>query len=181
MTVLDELQKVMPPPAKLRGPRETWDDTESILEVTFPVDFKDFVNVYGNGFMDHELGFDDPCRVFEFWKRIEFQQKYRDWDQDQFGYPFPAYPAPGERCLLEVGGNGNGDKICLVVGDEGTVSEDELWIVNLSSLFFMGIPGPLVELVYDLATRSGRFHIIDQALLPEEPENSVWRLAPQWG
>ena len=115
MTHLDELIRLIPPPADPVEAHGDWDQVEAALGLSLPADYKGLVQAYGTGtFVD----FITPLRPFgasgyclllqEARGLLDRERSFRDEYPEQS--PYPYYPEPGG--LLEWAVTGNGDYLC---------------------------------------------------------------------
>lgn len=120
-TALEQLQKLAPPPDFVSAATpEQWQELEHSLGLQIPMDFKQFVDTYGNG------RFADFLTVYDPWymrKHPHSDKSYLAWiDRQLTGLkpewrtypeyiaPFLPYPAPNG--LLPWGFTDNGDTLC---------------------------------------------------------------------
>ena len=153
---LDELVRLMPPPERVFAPT-TWEDAEAAIGVQFPDSFKAFLDTYGLGTIEPELYVMDPRRVdqFAYHARIDSDAvDYLPFEElpAERRPPYHGFPAPG-RSLLSVAGNGNGDRLYIVV-DNGAAIDDELWINDKSD--WQRMRGPFCRLLADLLAGRNR-------------------------
>jgi hypothetical protein len=122
MGSIDDLVRLVPPPAQPAGVVDDWLTAEAALGLALPSDFKALVRLYGPGEFD-EIALLTPFDArahgaVDLLKHardlLRHHQSFRDEAPEEF--PHPLYPEPGG--LLEWGGTGNGDRLCwLTTGD----------------------------------------------------------------
>lgn len=128
MTAIDELIRLVPPPAAPVHARGDWQQVESSLGLGLPADFKQLIEHYGLGqFVD----FITPLTPFGRYDLLmrgirdlqESERAFRAFGTDEDPYtsdpdasPYAIYPEPGG--LLQWAGTDNGDLLCwLTEGD----------------------------------------------------------------
>lgn len=119
MTALDELTRLVPPPAAPVDARGDWQCVEADLGLALPADFKQLIETYGLGqFVD----FITPLTPFEprdLLMRsargiLDSERSFRTRNPDKS--PYALYPEPGG--LLEWAGTDNGDRLCWLTEGE---------------------------------------------------------------
>ncbi|MFE3453074.1 SMI1/KNR4 family protein [Nonomuraea sp. NPDC059194] len=119
MTTIDELARLVPPPAEPVDARGDWNEVEAALGLGLPADFKALVERYGRGqFVD----FVTPLTPFGAHDLLlRHARRLLDREGGHHGQ-YPFYPEPGG--LLEWAGTDNGDSLCWL-----TEGEPDQWRV----------------------------------------------------
>lgn len=125
MTTIDDLVRLVPPPADPVDAAGDWGRVEAALERELPADFKALVGRYGQGqftdFITPLTPFGTPAPLIPTARRLlEQESRFRDSFPEQCPYPF--YPEPGG--LLPWAGTDNGDRLCWL-----TAGEPDSWTV----------------------------------------------------
>ncbi len=119
MTTIDDLIRLVPPPAEPVGAIGDWQRVEADLGLRLPADFKALIERYGLGqFVD----FITPLTPFgprdllvqSAHRLLDSERSFRRTHPDKCPYPF--YPEPGG--LLEWAATDNGDRLCWLTGGE---------------------------------------------------------------
>jgi hypothetical protein len=122
VTAIDDLIRLVPPPAAPVSANGDWQQVESRLGIRLPDDFKQLIEHYGLGqFVD----FITPLTPFgpedlltrSARRLLDSERAFRDRNPDKSPYAF--YPEPGG--LLEWAGTDNGDRLCWLT--EGNPSQ----------------------------------------------------------
>jgi SUKH superfamily protein len=98
--MIDELLKIMPPPAQPRHNKVLWQDVYVETGLRFPQDYRWFIEAYGSGAIDSYLTVFDTHRYAEndiaFWTLCQATlEEYRSVRlQTQYQVPFPIFPEP---------------------------------------------------------------------------------------
>ncbi|MFI6259891.1 SMI1/KNR4 family protein [Micromonospora zamorensis] len=116
MATIDELARLVPPPATPVQAQGDWAAAEARLGLTLPGDYRTLVATYGLGrFGDITLLTPFAAATSHYadlvWQAGEFLDRYRDVRGDfPEAFPHPLYPEPGG--LLQWAGTGNGVMLC---------------------------------------------------------------------
>lgn len=108
------LSSVMPPPANPIEARGSWSDVEGVLGAQLPDDYRDFIERYGSGTIDHFITILNPFSVRPTLNLLEQSKRQlnalRDLRENFHEQnPFELYPSHGG--LLPVAITDNGDVI----------------------------------------------------------------------
>ncbi|MGP3988684.1 SMI1/KNR4 family protein [Streptomyces sp. 3N207] len=118
---LEKLTSLVPPPAHPVGADADWTQTEAVLGLSLPADFKQVVRLYGAGQFCDELSTCPPERIIEY-----NQELLTAWgplrEEHSEEFPFPLYPEPGG--LLVWGLDSLGGVLCWLT--EGKPDEWEV-------------------------------------------------------
>ena len=151
MTALDELTRLVPPPAAPVDANGDWQRVEADLGLALPADFKGLIETYGLGqFVD----FITPLTPFgsrDLFMRsargiLDSERSFRARNPDKS--PYSLYPEPGG--LLEWAGTDNGDRLCWL-----TEGEPERWTTiawNQRSWSYGAFPVGAVEFLHGWLT-----------------------------
>ncbi|WP_213000113.1 SMI1/KNR4 family protein [Winogradskya consettensis] len=107
MTALDDLMRLVPPPANPAGGPADWAAAEAGLGLRLPGDFKAMADRYGQGEFCDLISLQPDLPGYNA-DVLEDERGYQEDDPDD--YPYPLYPAPGG--ILIWGGTSNGDWLC---------------------------------------------------------------------
>lgn len=170
---VERLVRLIPPPPPVTT-FPPWEDAQSEIGFSFPVDYRDFVDVYGKGSIDDEffliapsLRPAEPGRSVGFAGFIEnttgglgrsvaeMRENAVALDDEQ-AFPYPIYPEDGGLILFAL--NSNGD---LCFWDSRMVNPDEWTVVIYRQAVRIWVPfdGCMAEML--LSAVEGR--------LPEAP------------
>jgi len=158
---LDDLLKIVPPPATLppNVPQsdEDWSQVEAKLGIVMPQDYKDFISIYGAVSILGFVNIINPIHVKS--ENLEAMDPLRLLRQN-YGteyYPYPVYPDPSG--LLLWGITDNGDDIFWQ-----TIGSPEQWpiVIKMSRQpVFEEYPGPMSSFLAGLASGT-----ITSAIIP---------------
>jgi hypothetical protein len=99
---MEELRRLVPPPADPIGAEGDWADCEQQLQLRLPQDYKEFIATYGSGTLCGLFAISSPFlsprlrkeTVREWW--ANWAGVYDCWGDVQRPLPYPRYPAvPG--------------------------------------------------------------------------------------
>jgi hypothetical protein len=131
-TLLEELVKLVPPPAEPRNAQGDWDQIQQNLGLVLPADYKEYVELYGSGVLCSFFSIHSPFaleRQYGVSTRQAWSARaeiFRDWGEETHQeVPFPIYPEPTG--LLPWGTYGDVD----VLGWRTGVVPDRWFIVYL--------------------------------------------------
>ncbi len=164
MGTIDDLVRLVPPPAAPVDADGDWSRAETALGLVLPTDFKALLRRYGLGQFDdvtlytpfdaHTHGVCDLVRRAR--DLVDDHQPLRDEFPEDF--PYPLYPEPGG--LLEWAGTGNGDQLCWL-----TAGHPDNWPVVLWNIRGGAHRHELgaVELLYDYLSGQREFELLAAA------------------
>ncbi|MBQ0896459.1 SMI1/KNR4 family protein [Micromonospora sp. U56] len=116
MATIDDLARLVPPPAAPVHAQGDWSAAEATLGFTLPTDYRALVVTYGLGqFGDITLFTPFAGATWPYvdlvWQAGELLDGYRDFRSDfPEAFPYPLYPEPGG--LLQWAVTGNGVMLC---------------------------------------------------------------------
>ncbi|WP_330250788.1 SMI1/KNR4 family protein [Nocardia sp. NBC_00565] len=176
-----QLSVVMPPSPLGPVIAPPWTRIEEAMAVGLPRDYRDFIDLYGDGAINDELGVNYPA-----WQQDDTStlSTLVDVAEEDNGYgvyeslemPFPGYPAPGG--LLQWGGNYNGDRLCWLT--EGKDPDDWPVVVvfrHISDPSWRRFDGGMAAFL--LAVVTGTFDLAT-TLIGDAPGEARWTLARDW-
>ncbi|WP_431895935.1 SMI1/KNR4 family protein [Nonomuraea sp. bgisy101] len=113
MTAMEDLVRLVPPPAVPVDANGDWREVEAALGLVLPTDFKLLIERYGRGrFVDFLMPLtpfgDNELLVRHARHLLDGERSFRESNPDKCPYPF--YPEPGG--LLPWAGTDNGDRLC---------------------------------------------------------------------
>lgn len=119
MSALDQLARLIPPPAAPVDAQGDWARVEADLALALPADFKQLIETYGLG---HFVDFITPLTPFGpralFLRSargiLDSERAFRE--QHPNDSPYALYPEPGG--LLQWAGTHNGDRLCWLTEGE---------------------------------------------------------------
>ncbi|MEV5647397.1 SMI1/KNR4 family protein [Nocardia sp. NPDC052254] len=171
------------PPSPL-GPviAPPWARIEKAMGVGMPPDYRDFIDLYGHGAINDELGINYPgypqsdgSTLRTLTDAAEDDNRYNVYEALQA--PFPGYPAPGG--LLQWGGNYNGDMLCwLTEGDNPDNWPVVVVFRHIHQPSWRRFDGGMAAFLLALVT--GTFDLAT-TLIGDPPGPARWTLARDWG
>lgn len=140
-----------------------WEEAEAILEVTLPVDYKEFIETYGVVAIGNELGLPDYRLPDHRYSWFDHQPGPGRFDV----YPLPIYPADGP-ALFQLVANQSAQQLYGIVTD-GSISDELLWIGNFRASDWTQSEGPLNHFLTELLL--GHLHEIYEVM-----DADLWKL-----
>ncbi|WP_201009266.1 SMI1/KNR4 family protein [Kitasatospora sp. Root187] len=167
MTTIDDLIRLVQPPANPVHANGDWAAVEAALGLGLPADFKDLIERYGSGLF---VDFIAPLTPFggrnllveSARQLLDGERSFRRSNPDKCPYPF--HPEPGG--LLPWAGVDNGARLCWL-----TEGEPDSWTVvawNPRSWYYEAYEVGAVEFLHDLL--SGRITTAAFSLEEEDEE-----------
>jgi len=147
---IERLMRVMPP-TELSGDLVDWAEAEEEWNLRFPEEFKDFVTVYGAGFVSGYLVVGSPASAPTGTEAVDLEMLTPSEEELVAAEsPFPALPSPGG--LLGLGATPDGDSLYLLTDPEAGDWKVVTWTRSARirdsnwTLHEMGISGFLLQL-----------------------------------
>lgn len=157
MTALDELIRLVPPPAHDQAEVD-WDCVEAAIGLRLPVDYKGLVETYGAGQFDRFLTVHQPVTPFlnselayQARRQSELLAHLRDGGREHI--PF------AEGALLPVAGTDNGDTLYWVIEHP---DDPDAWTITgneARNTLWPRFPGGITDFLYAVLSRQIKFPI----------------------
>lgn len=143
---VERLREIMPPPE--RGDTVDWEEVYGQCGLRFPLDYRDFVSVYGGGTVDDYLGVSTPPTGESFYGDLLDDLEESEAVDTVHPYPYPPYP--GQEGLVRWASDGDGDDVFWVLRSD----DPDQWCVAVKnhqdrswSSFDGGMAEFLVEII----------------------------------